>query len=93
MDPVTAFLAAWAAVASILTGRQKLKANRMVADTDMATLVDHRIQKELSRMDTEIMNLKERVRTLEGVEANYESAVLYMRIKGLPWPPPEVENV
>ncbi len=88
MDPLTAILATVAALSTLWAARQQYKNRAMEVSTDMATLVDKRIQAELSRLDDEIKNLKDRVRHLEGVEAEYDTAVMYMRLKGLPWPPP-----
>ena len=77
------------------TGEAKAAVDAVVVQerTDMATLIDSRIQVELTRQDSEIQKLKERVLQLETIEAEHTVAQLYMRANGLVWPPPTLEGV
>jgi len=99
MDPTTIVLAVIVAAQAAFTAWTHYKGARSSAnatvstasiaqETDMAELIDRRIQEELKRQDMEIKSLKSRVAHLERIEAEYRVAQLYMATHGIEWPPP-----
>ena len=87
MEPTTIILALFVALQAAYTAWTHLRGTEIEERTDMASLIDSRIQVELSRQDREISKLKERVAHLEQIEAEYRVAQLYMSTHGIPWPP------